>query len=142
MLKRLKTGDVLVLPELSRIGRSLIQIFAVLNICMERGVKIIAIKEHYELGNTLEAKVLAFAFAIASEIERNLISIRTKEALARKRAEGMVLGRQKDKYLKLNGMEADIQTLLAEGLTKVEICKRLSICRTTLYNFINRKGLL
>ena len=109
---------------------------------MEREVRIIAIKERYELGNSIEAKVLAFAFALAAEIERNLISVRTKEALARKRAEGMSLGRPKDKFLKLNGREDEIRRLLNQGASKADICRRLSASRTTLYNFIRRKNII
>ena len=105
-------------------------IFSVLNVCMERGVRIIAIKERYELGNSIEAKVLAFAFALAAEIERNLISIRTREALARKRAEGVLLGR-----------EDEIRQMLTLGASKADICRRLRTSRTTLYNFIRRKDI-
>lgn len=73
LIKRLRKDDTLILSELSRLSRNLMGIFSVLNVCMERGVRIIAIKERYELGNSIEAKVLAFAFALAAEIERNLI---------------------------------------------------------------------
>lgn len=141
LIKRLRRGDTLILSELSRLSRNLMGIFSILNICMERGVRIIAIKERYELGNSIEAKVLAFAFALAAEIERNLISIRTREALARKRAEGVLLGRPKGKFLKLNGREDEIRQMLIFGASKADICRRLQISRTTLYNFIRRKDI-
>ena len=139
LIKRLRKDDTLILSELSRLSRNLMGIFSVLNVCMERGVRIIAIKERYELGNSIEAKVLAFAFALAAEIERNLISIRTREALARKRAEGVLLGRPKGKFLKLNGREDEIRQMLTLGASKADICRRLRTSRTTLHNFIRRK---
>ena len=93
LLRRMKGGDTLIVSEISRLGRNLMQIMGILNTCMERGFKIIAIKENYELGDNINSKVLAFAFGLSAEIERNLISQRTKEALARKKAEGVKLGR-------------------------------------------------
>lgn len=82
LLKTLGRGDTVVVSEISRLGRNLMQIMGILNFCMERLVKIIAIKENYELGDNINSKVLAFAFGLSAEIERNLISQRTKEALA------------------------------------------------------------
>ena len=96
LLGTVKKGDVILVSELSRLGRNLMQIMGTLNFCMESGVKIIAVKENYELGDNINSKVLAFAFGLSAEIERNLISMRTKEALARRRAEGFALGRPKD----------------------------------------------
>lgn len=93
LLRKMKGGDTLIVSEISRLGRNLMQIMGILNTCMERGFKIIAIKENYELGDNINSKVLAFAFGLSAEIERNLISQRTKEALARKKAEGVKLGR-------------------------------------------------
>lgn len=141
LLRRLKRNDTLILPELSRLSRSLMGIFSVLNVCLEKGVNIIAIKENYKLTNTLEAKVIAFAFSIAAEIERTLISQRTKEALARKKAEGMKLGRPKNASMKLNGRESEIKNLLLKGVPKTKICKRFKVSRATLYNFIKQRGL-
>lgn len=93
LLKKLRAGDMLIVSELSRNGRNLMQIMSVLHDCMENEVQVLTVKEQYVLGNNINSKVLAFAFGLAAEIERNLILQRTKEALARKRAEGVVLGR-------------------------------------------------
>lgn len=136
LLKRLKKNDTLILPELSRLGRSLMEIFSILNMCLEKEVNIIAIKENYKLTNTLEAKVIAFAFSIASEVERRLISLRTREALARKKAEGIKLGRPKNVSSKLKGKESEIKELISSGIPKIQICKKFKISRSTLYKFI------
>ena len=142
LLKRLKKNDTLILPELSRLGRSLMEIFSILNMCLEKEVNIIAIKENYKLTNTLEAKVIAFAFSIASEVERRLISLRTREALARKKAEGIKLGRPKNVSMKLTGKETEIKELISSGIPKTQICKKFKISRSTLYKFIYRKTYL
>ncbi len=143
LLKKMKRGDTLILSELSRLGRNLLQIMSLLNFSMDKGLRIISIKESYELGDNLNSKVLAFAFGLSAEIERNLISQRTKEALARKKAEGVILGRPivYNKYLKLNGKEERIKKLLAGGYSKVEITKKLKVSRVTLNRFIALKGL-
>lgn len=140
LLKRLKKNDTLILPELSRLGRSLMEIFSILNMCLEKEVNIIAIKENYKLTNTLEAKVIAFAFSIASEVERRLISLRTREALARKKAEGIKLGRPKNVSSKLKGKETEIKELISSGIPKTQICKKLKISRSTFYKFISQNN--
>lgn len=90
LLKRMKKDDILVCSELSRLGRNLLMIMGILNECMNREIQVWTIKDNYRLGNDINSKVLAFAFGLSAEIERNLISQRTKEALARKRAEVVV----------------------------------------------------
>ena len=95
LLKKVEKGDLIICAELSRLGRNLFMIMEILNICMTKECKVWTIKDNYRLGDDIQSKVLAFAFGLSAEIERNLISQRTKEALARKKAEGMVLGRPK-----------------------------------------------
>ncbi len=111
---------------------------------MNKGCKVWTIKDHYRLGDDIESKVLAFAFGLSAEIERNLISQRTKEALARKRAEGVVLGRPKgrsSKRVKLSGKEETIKELLRQGVPKTQIAKIFKVDRMTVYNFIERENL-
>ena len=88
LLRRVRKDDLIICAELSRLGRNLFMIMEILNICMTKECKVWTIKDNYRLGEDIQSKVLAFAFGLSAEIERNLISQRTKEALARKRAEG------------------------------------------------------
>ena len=118
------------------------QIMSILNFCMNSGVKILTTKERYELGDNINSKVLAFAFGLSAEIERSLISQRTKEALARVRAEGKILGRpagRKNIKLKLTGCAEFIKNLLAKGLSKRAVARKLRVHRTTLSNFIEEE---
>ena len=139
LLKQVKKGDLIICAELSRLGRNLFMIMEILNICMQKDCRVWTIKEGYRLGDDIQSKVLAFAFGLSAEIERNLISQRTKEALARKRAEGVVLGRikgSKNKCHKLSGKEKKIIEWLGGGLSKVEIARRCRVDPSTLFRFI------
>ena len=139
LLEKMQKGDILIVTELSRLGRNLMQIMSILHTCMEKDIMVFTIKEHYELGNNINSKVLAFAFGLSAEIERNLISQRTKEALARKRAEGVILGRpkgSKSKVKKLTGKEAEIKTLLDKKVSKSAIARILGVHRLTVAKFV------
>lgn len=144
LLGKLKKDDTLICAELSRLGRNLLMIMSILNYCMEHEIRVWTIKDNYRLGDDITSKVLAFAFGLSAEIERNLISQRTKEALLRKKAEGVILGRpkgRKSSYYKLTGKEKEIQDLINKGLSKVKIAKILGVNRNTLSNFIKENEL-
>lgn len=139
VLAKLQKNDILICAELSRLGRSLLMIMDILNQCLKREVQVWTIKDNYRLGMDISSKVLAFAFGLSAEIERNLISQRTKEALARRRAEGIVLGRPKGRKstrVKLTGREEEIARLLKRGYSKSRIARRLKVHRITLGKFI------
>ena len=139
LIKELESGDIIVCSEISRLGRKLLDVMEILKILMEKQVKLYTIKENYELGDNIQSKVLAFAFGLSAEIERQLISERTKEALARKKAEGMILGRpkgSKNKLLKLSGKEQRIKNMLKRGYSYKKIARLLGVYRTTVSKFI------
>ena len=142
LLKRVCKDDLIICAELSRLGRNLFMIMEILNICMTKECKVWTIKDNYRLGEDIQSKVLAFAFGLSAEIERNLISQRTKEALARKRAEGVVLGRpigrQSDR-VKLSGKEEAIRTLREQGLSMSKIAIIFHVDRMTVAKFIKER---
>jgi putative DNA-invertase from lambdoid prophage Rac len=144
LLATMQPHDVLLVTELSRLGRSLMEVMSILHQLMEQQVTIYAIKEGYTLGNSLNAKVLAFAFSLSAEIERTMISQRTKEALARKRSEGKRLGRPKGslaKTTKLTGKDAIISDLLAKRISISAIARILGVHRGTVAQHIKRRRL-
>ena len=142
LLKRVQKGDLIICAELSRLGRNLFMIMEILNICMTKECRVWTIKDNYRLGDDIQSKVLAFAFGLSAEIERNLISQRTKEALARKKAEGIVLGRPKGRKTtptvrKLYPKEPLIRELLLNGTSQRQIAKICHVDRNTLGRYIH-----
>lgn len=143
LLRKVQKGDLIICAELSRLGRNLFMIMEILNICMTKECRVWTIKDNYRLGDDIQSKVLAFAFGLSAEIERNLISQRTKEALARKRAEGVVLGRPKGSKTalekrKLYGKDTLIRELLKANVSKRKIAKICKVDRNTLDRYIKQ----
>ncbi len=142
LLKKVQKDDLIICAELSRLGRNLFMIMEILNICMNKECRVWTIKDNYRLGEDIQSKVLAFAFGLSAEIERNLISQRTKEALARKRSEGVVLGRplgRKSDKVKLSGKEEIVRDLLAQDVPITEIAKIYKVHRNTVSKFIRER---
>lgn len=141
LLNKVQKDDLIICAELSRLGRNLFMIMEILNICMTKECRVWTIKDNYRLGEDIQSKVLAFAFGLSAEIERNLISQRTKEALARKKANGIVLGRPKGKRTspekhKLFPKKTLIIGLLKEKISKRQIAKICKVNRNTLARYI------
>lgn len=140
LLKRLNPGDTVICTEISRLGRNLFMVMEILNICMEKNCRVWTIKDGYRLGDDIQSKVLAFAFGLSAEIERNLLSQRTKEALARLKSEGKHLGRpvgySTPKMYKLYGKEKRILNYMKEGLSYAEMGRRLKCDRGTVRSFV------
>ncbi len=143
LLNRVEKDDIIICSELSRLGRNLFMIMEILNLCMLKDCKVWTIKDHYRLGEDIQSKVLAFAFGLAAEIERNLISQRTKDALARKKAEGVRLGRpsgvrNNEELLKPYQYKAKICAMRDAGRSFAYIAKKLHLDRDTVRQYYNR----
>lgn len=138
-LRKMKKGDLLVCTELSRLGRNMMMVMSILNQCSQQEIRVYTIKDRFELSDNLNAKIIAFAFSLAAEIERNLISQRTREALAAKKQAGVRLGRprgaskKKEKFLQnLPGVRRQLQ----DGVPLGAIAKKLNIHRNTLSRYL------
>lgn len=141
LLETIQAGDILISCEISRLGRSLLEVMKILETCLNKGCQVWTLKESYRLGDNIQSKVMAFAFGLAAEIERNLISERTKVSLASIKASGKKLGRPFSSYsrkLKLTKNQKRIENLLSQGISKTKIAKILGVDRTTVVRFISR----
>lgn len=145
LLSDLQPGDTLLVSELSRFGRSLSQIISIVDQLIKRQVKFVAIKEGITLsGQTdLKTKVMIAMFGLFAEIERDLISQRTKEGLAKARSNGKRLGRPKGRLgkSKLSGREQEIRLLLRKGVSKASIAKIMELSETATHHFIKTRQL-
>ena len=132
-------GDVIIVSELSRLGRSMLEIMEILSIASTKKLSIYAVKGDWHLDSSIQSKIIAMVFAMASEIERDLISSRTKEALRVKKENGMVLGRPKGPgKSKLDKFKPEIKALLANGSTQKFIAKRYETTEANLYNWMKK----
>ncbi len=139
LLKKMKKGDILVCTELSRLGRNMMMVMSILNTCSQKGIRLFSIKDGFELSDSLNAKIIAFAFSLAAEIERSLISQRTREALAAKKAQGVLLGRPKGsskQWIRFREEYPKILNRLSNGETATSISKEFNIHRNTMYRYL------
>ena len=143
LLRKVHKGDLIICSELSRLGRNLFMIMNILSTCMEKGCRVWTVKDGYRLGDDIQSKVLAFAFGLSAEIERNLISERTRQALARLKEEGVQLGRPAGalnvKY-RLDAHEKRIYHMMEQGVCKREIARRCKVAPKTLYNWLRLRA--
>jgi len=139
LLEKIQKDDLIICSELSRLGRSLLMVMSILNKLLITGARVWTIKDNYRLGDDIQSQVLAFAFGLSAQIERDLISKRTKEALALKVAEGVIMGRprgKKNNKTKLTDRLDEVKKCLQQGLSVCETARRVGVHRITLTQFI------
>lgn len=141
LVRRLKRGDTLIVTELSRLSRTLTEIMAIVGELLRKGVRLYSTKDRYAFDDSINSKVLCFAFGLVAEIERNLISMRTREALALRRERGVVLGRRKGSLKKMQVLidrKAEIVEQLNRGTSIAELCRTYNVSRST-FDIFRRK---
>lgn len=144
LAKTAQSGDTIVFAEISRMARSTLQVLEILECCMQRGVSVHIAKQRMVLDDSMPSRITATVLGLAAEIERELISIRTTEALAKRKAAGKTLGRPKGRQsasLKLDAKEQEIKVYLAKGISKRSIAKLVDCAPSTLYNWLKRNQL-
>ena len=142
LIERMQPGDTLIVSELSRLGRSMLECMEILSIAAQRGIRIYGVKGSWQLDDSIQSKIVAMAFAMAAEIERDLISQRTKEALAARKQAGMTLGRPRGTgKSKLDQHRVEIEGLLAKGSTQAFIAKRYGTTEANLSRWLKKRGL-
>ena len=142
VIRKMRRGDLLVCTELSRLGRNMLMVMSILNVCSLKGVAIRTIKDGFDLSDSINSKIIAFAFALAAEIERNLISQRTKEALSVRKMNGVRLGRPQGSSSQreaFNRSKDEIIKLLGNGHSIASVAKKYKMHRNTLRKFLNMK---
>src|SRR6266480_87631 len=136
ILETAQKGDNVIVSELSRLGRSMLECMEILSIATQKGINIYAVKGDWQLTNSIQSKIIAMAFSMAAEIERDLISKRTREALVARKLSGMKLGRPKGVgKSKLDAYKPEIEALLKNGSTQTFIAKRYHTTETNLYHW-------
>ncbi len=139
LLEKMENNDVLIVPELSRIARSITQIFEVIDITKQKGITLYSIKEDFSNNDkSITSTVTTTVFALVAQIERDLISLRTKEALQSKKAQGIKLGRPKGKgKSKLDKYKDEILKLIELKVPKSIIARQYNTTVMNLYNYLN-----
>jgi DNA invertase Pin-like site-specific DNA recombinase len=139
VLEELQTGDALVVAELSRLGRSMLECMEILALATRKGIRVYSVKGNWQLDQSIQSKIIALAFSMAAEIERDLISQRTKEALRFKKAQGLTLGWPKGPgKSKLDAFRLEIESLQANGSTQKFIAQRYHTTDANLHNWLKK----
>ena len=144
LLQNLKSGDILITTEISRLGRSLLEVMGILQMCLEKDCQVWTLKENFRLGSDIQSKVLAFAFGLSAELSKSLLQERVKESLARLKADGKKLGRPmgaKSKALKLSKNKKRIDDMVNSGVSKNEIARIMRVNKKTLYKYLRNNYL-
>src|SRR5215510_11594063 len=142
LLDSLQTKDNVIVSELSRLGRSMLECMEILSIATQKGISVYAVKGNWHLDHSIQSKIMAMAFSMAAEIERELISQRTTEALRFRKAQGMKLGRPRGPgKSKLDAYRPEIERLLANGATQRFVARRYQTTEANLHNWLKKHGL-
>ena len=142
VLEALGANDALIVAELSRLGRSMLECMEILALATRKGIRVYSVKGNWHLDQSLQSKIIALAFSMAAEIERDLISQRTKEALRFKKAQGLKLGRPRGPgKSKLDAFRPEIESLLANGSTQKFIAQRYHTTEANPHNWLKKHGL-
>ncbi len=142
IIEEFTKGDMLIVSELSRLGRSMLECMEILSVAVEKGVKVYAVKGNWTLDHSIQSKIVAMAFSMASEIERDLISQRTKEALRYKKEQGIKLGRPKGPgKSKLDKFRPEIEALMQNGSTQKFIANRYGTMEANLHNWLKKNDI-
>ena len=142
ILEQLQAGDVMIVAELSRLGRSMLECMEILALATQKHIRVYSVKGDWQLDDSIQSKIIALVFSMAAEIERDLISKRTIEALRFKKAQGMTLGRPKGiGKSKLDVFRPEIESLLANGATQKFIARRYHTTEANLHHWLKRHGL-
>ena len=136
----LKKGDAIIVSELSRLGRSTLQILEIMKLAKENGIAVHAVKGAWTLNGSMESKIVLTMLAMIAEIERDLISERTKEGLRARKAAGVVLGRPKGPgKSRLDEYQEEIVAMLKNGSTKVFIARKYNTSLPNLFNWLKKR---
>lgn len=141
LMKTLRKGDLIIISEISRLSRKMFEIYSIFNKCIKAGVHLYSVKEKYRIADDLQSQFMGIAFGMSAEIERNLISLRTKEALAVKKANGVILGRPNGSSKKQNLLlkhKEEIMKKIENGASISSIAREYSVARGTVYAFLKR----
>ena len=139
LIPKLKSGDILITTEISRLARSLMELMSILQTCLEKECQIWTLKENFRLGTDVQSKVLAFAFGLSAELSKSLLQAHVRESLARLKANGKKLGRPfgaKSRELKLEKHRDKLERMIKRGISKTKIAKTLGVHKCTIYNYL------
>ena len=142
VIETLGADDKLVVPELSRLGRSTLEVLEILKAAKDKDIAVYAVKEGLEMNGTVQAKVMSTMLSLFAELERDFISQRTKEALRAKKTQGVKLGRPKGPgKSKLDEHKEDIIAHLKSGSTRKYIAKKYNTSEVNLWKWLNKHKL-
>lgn len=142
IIDELQSGDRIIVPELTRLGRSTLEVLEILKAAKEKGIAVFSVKENLELnGDGMQSKIMATMLSLFAELERDFISMRTKEALKARKNAGVVLGRPKGPgKSKLDPYKEEITALLKTGVAKARVARKYKIAVTTLLNWLEKNA--